>query len=444
MSSFGEWSMQALRVRAEAQAKAAPDHGLADTEGLSTENLRSLVHELQVHQIELEMQNDELLQTQHLLDASRSRYFDLYDLAPIGYCTVSEQGMILETNFTAAAMMGAARGDLVNKPLSRFIATADQDTYYRCRKTLFEAGSPQECELHMLKRNGSAFWVQVRVSAAQDPSGAPVQRMVMTDISQRKHLDELLLTNNQELQVARAGADRANQAKSDFLSHMTHELRSPLNAILGFAQLIDMGAPPPSAAQKTNVDQILRAGWYLLDLIGEVLDLTAIEAGKMSLALKATPLTELLADCRTLMEAQASKKNIHMEFCMASPGLAAHADRTRLKQVLVNLLSNAIKYNRQSGTVKVTCSQHPGQRLRIRVQDSGEGLTAEKLTQLFQPFNRLGRDASTEEGTGIGLAVSKRLVELMGGTIGARSTVGVGSEFWLELALADSAGQTLL
>ncbi len=369
---------------------------------------------------------------------------DLYDLAPIGYCTVSEQGLILETNFTAAAMMGAARSDLVNKPLSRFIVKTDQDTYYRCRKTLFEDGSPQECELRMLKRTGAAFWVQVRVSAAQDPQGAPVQRMVMTDISQRKHLDELLLANNQELEVARAVADRANQAKSDFLSNMTHELRSPLNAILGFAQLIDMGVPPPTAAQKTNVDQILRAGWYLLDLIGEVLDLTSIEAGKLTLAMKPVALAELLSDCRTLMEAQATKKNIHMEFCMDPHGLAAHADRTRLKQVLVNLLSNAIKYNRLGGTVKVTCSQHPGQRLRIRVQDSGEGLSDEKLVQLFQPFNRLGRESSAEEGTGIGLAVSKRLVELMGGAIGARSTVGIGSEFWLELAQADCIEQPLV
>ena len=444
MSSFGEWSLETLRVRAEAQAKAAPNHGLADTHDLSTENLRALVHELQVHQIELEMQNDNLLQTQHMLDATRSRYFDLYDLAPIGYCTVSEQGLILETNFTAAAMMGAARSDLVNKPLSRFIVKTDQDTYYRCRKTLFEDGSPQECELRMLKRTGAAFWVQVRVSAAQDPQGAPVQRMVMTDISQRKHLDELLLANNQELEVARAVADRANQAKSDFLSNMTHELRSPLNAILGFAQLIDMGVPPPTAAQKTNVDQILRAGWYLLDLIGEVLDLTSIEAGKLTLAMKPVALAELLSDCRTLMEAQATKKNIHMEFCMDPHGLAAHADRTRLKQVLVNLLSNAIKYNRPGGTVKVTCTQHPGQRLRIRVQDSGEGLSDEKLVQLFQPFNRLGRESSAEEGTGIGLAVSKRLVELMGGAIGARSTVGIGSEFWLELAQADCIEQPLV
>ena len=243
--------------------------------------------------------------------------------------------------------------------------------------------------------------------------------------------------------MARAVADRANQAKSDFLSNMTHELRSPLNAILGFAQLIDMGVPPPTAAQKTNVDQILRAGWYLLDLIGEVLDLTSIESGKLTLVMKPMPLAELLTDCRVLMEAQANKKNIHMEFCMDPHGLAAHADRTRLKQVLVNLLSNAIKYNRPGGTVKVTCTKHPGQRLRIRVQDSGEGLSAEKLAQLFQPFNRLGRESSAEEGTGIGLAVSKRLVELMGGAIGARSTVGIGSEFWLELAQADSTEQPL-
>ena len=438
MTTFGEWSQETLRSRAEAQAKAPADHAAADTRDLSPQALRMLVHELQVHQIELEMQNDELRQTQAKLDAARSRYFDLYDLAPVGYCTVNEQGLILEANFTAATLMDSVRSDLVNQPVSRFIVRADQDCYYRARKTLFEDGTSQECELQMLKRSGAQFWVHVRMSAAQDALGAPVQRMVLSDISERKRLDAALQTNNQELGVARAVADRASLAKSDFLSNMTHELRSPLNASLGFAQLIDMGTPAPTATQKANVDQILRAGWYLLDLIGEILDLSSIESGQLTLTMKPVALTEVLADCHALMDTQAHKKNIQMEFSTDGPELTAQADRTRLKQVMVNLLSNAIKYNRPGGTVKVLCSQHAGRRLRIRVQDSGDGLSIEKLAQLFQPFNRLGREASAEEGTGIGLAVSKRLVEMMGGTIGAQSTVGVGSAFWIELAQADN------
>ena len=238
--------------------------------------------------------------------------------------------------------------------------------------------------------------------------------------------------------------DRASQAKSDFLSNMSHELRSPLNSILGFAQLIDMGSPAPTATQKTNVDQILRAGWYLLELIGEILDLTSIESGHLTLAILPVPVAELLSDCQTLMETQARKKDIHVEFSAVGDGLAVQGDRTRLKQVMVNLLSNAIKYNRPGGTVTVTCRQQPGRRLRISVRDSGEGLSSENLAQLFQPFNRLGQETTAQEGTGIGLALSKRLVELMGGTMGVHSTVGVGSEFWVDLAQADRPEESLL
>jgi PAS domain S-box-containing protein len=436
MSTSDEWSPETLRNRAEAQAKASAAHALAETNDLSLETLRTLVHELQVHRIELEMQNDELRQAELKLDAARGRYFDLYDMAPVGYCTVNEQGLILETNFMAAVLMDTVRSDLVNQPVSRFIVKADQDTYYRCRKALFAVGSPQECELQMLKRSGTQFWVHLRMSGAQDAQGATVQRMVLSDISERRRLDSLLQSKIQELEVARAVADRSSQAKSDLLSSMTHELRTPLNAILGFAQLIDMGSPPPTATQKARINQIIRAGWYLLGLIGEILDLTSIESGQLTVALQPVPVAEMFSDCEELMEELASRRNIHMEFSTNGANLVAQADRTRLKQVLVNLLSNAIKYNRPGGTVKVTCHQQADRRLRIRVQDSGDGLTSEKLAQLFQPFNRLGHENTAEEGTGIGLAVSKRLAELMGGTIGVQSTVGVGSEFWVDLALA--------
>ncbi|MBK6998511.1 MAG: PAS domain-containing protein [Rhodoferax sp.] len=437
MSTFGEWSLETLRGRAEARAKASADPALADTKNLSLETLRTLVHELQVHQIELEMQNDELRTTQAKLDAARSRYFDLYDLAPVGYCTVNAQGLILETNFTAATLMDTVRSNLVNQPVSRFIVKADQDSYYRCRKVLFDGGSPQECELQMVKRSGGQFWVHLRMSVVEDATGATVQRIVINDISERKRLDDMLKTQNQELQVARALADKASQAKSDFLSNMTHELRSPLNAILGFAQLMEMGSPPPSPSQQSSIRQILRAGWYLLDLVGEILDFTAIEAGTLALSLHPMPLDEVLLDCQAMMEPQAQKRNISMHFSPLAQPLWVLADQMRLKQVIVNLLSNAIKYNRIGGSLDVGLSRQADKRLRISVRDTGEGLSADKLAQLFQPFNRLGRESATEEGTGIGLAVSKRLVELMGGSIGADSTVGTGSVFWIDLDLVE-------
>ncbi len=431
-----EHSLQALRGRAEGLAQALAPFPASDLEALSYETMRKMVHELQVHQIELEMQNEELRQTQLELDGARARYFDLYDLAPVGYCTVSAQGLILETNFTAAALMNLARSDLVNKPVSRFIVKADQDAYYQCRKALLDTGAPQDCELQIIKNNGAPFWVHLQLSAARDGAGALVQRMVLSDVSERRCLDGVLEAKNSELEVARAVAERANQAKSDFLSNMTHELRSPLNAILGFAQLMAMDSPAPNVAQKSNLDQILRAGWYLLDLIGEILDLTSIESGQLALALAPVPLFEVLRDARASVENTAHKKGIALHCERVSESLLVNTDRPRLLQVLVHLLSNAIKYNRTGGSVDVSCRHASDQRLRVEVRDTGYGLSADKILHLFQPFNRLGRETSAEEGTGVGLALSKRLVELMGGTIGADSTVGEGSVFWIEIQRA--------
>lgn len=428
-------SLQALRLRAEDRAQSLATQTLSDGVDLSPQALRTLVHDLRVHQIELEMQNDELRQTQQELDAARARYFDLYDLAPVGYCTVSEQGLILEANFTAATMLDLVRSDLVNKPVSRFIVTSDQDTYYRCRKTLFETGSPQDCELQMRRFDGTLCWVHMKITAAEDLQGARVQRMVLDDIDKRKRLDEALLIKNQELDVARAVAEKASMAKSDFLANMSHELRSPLNAILGFAQLMELGPTQPTAAQKSSIDQILRAGWYLLDLIGEILDLTSIESGQLKLTLEPVSLSSVLQACRANVAPDADKRAVQMHFAPVDEALLVRVDRIRLQQVMLHLLSNAIKYNRRGGSLEVTCKQLGGQppRVRVCVSDTGEGLSADKIAYLFQPFNRLGRETSAEEGTGVGLALSKRLVELMGGTIGAQSTAGVGSAFWIEL-----------
>jgi CheY-like chemotaxis protein/anti-sigma regulatory factor (Ser/Thr protein kinase) len=214
---------------------------------------------------------------------------------------------------------------------------------------------------------------------------------------------------------------------------MSHELRTPLNAILGFAQLMDSGSPLPTPSQKRSIDQILKAGWYLLELINEILDLALIESGKLALSLEPMSLGEVMVECQAMIETQAEKRDIRIAFPVFEIPYFVKSDRTRVKQVLINLLSNAIKYNKVGGAVVVGCTATTAERIRISVKDTGEGLTADKLTQLFEPFNRLGREGGIEEGTGIGLMVSKRLVELMGGEIGVESTVGVGSVFWIEL-----------
>ena len=808
-----------IRVTAaQLQDNAPPD---------STQDMQKTVHELKVHQLELEMQNEELRRAQLELDASRERYFDLYDLAPVAYCTVSEQGQILEVNIAAATLLGVARSNLVGQRISRFIVKAYQDTYYLNNKRMFTAGEPQAFELQMSKGDGANFWVNMTTTFAHDASGTRVQRMVLNDVTdakitaaaiqasearframveglpdaivvhrdgkiifvnpatlnmfgarapnelvgkalidrvhpdfratvmervknvrgltntasttneevllkldgtsihvevqnvstvygdspaiqmtmrniterrqaedaaleaqarlqyaanaarltyievdlvtggartadnfaavmgyvspaeqeidasvgvhallahvvpadrarvqaavesftsgkppgkidyqvlgddqverwiesswtiehsangkqlksfatnvditerkraeldlreseeryrnlfnsidtgfcvidmifdaqqkpvdyrfleinpsfekqsgmvnavgkrlleftsdlepywfeiygkvavtgeairfvreakplsdrtfdlyafkvggpdsrkvavlftditerkqaemQKEHLAEELLRKNSDLALAIGSAEKANQAKTDFLSSMSHELRTPLSAILGFAQLLEGGKPAPSPSQKRSIDQILQAGWFLLELINEILDVSLIESGNLSLTMEPIALASVLRECEAMIGPQADKRGIHVSF--AAPGLdySVRADYKRMKQVLFNLLSNAIKYNYTGGSVNVTCVEATPQRVRISVADTGIGLTPEQMTQLFQPFNRLGREASAEEGTGIGLVMTKRLVEMMGGEIGMQSSVGTGSVFWVEM-----------
>jgi PAS domain S-box-containing protein len=260
---------------------------------------------------------------------------------------------------------------------------------------------------------------------------------MLVDITERKQLDRVILENNIELKKAKHLADKANLAKSDFLSNMSHELRTPLSAILGFAQLIEAGTPALTSNQKRNVEQILQAGWYLLHLINEILDLTLVESGKLSLSMEPVSLNQLLYECKDMIEPQAIARNITLDFPVLNNSLFVNADQTRLKQIFINLLSNAVKYNRENGKVIVTCAKPSGQQIRICVEDTGAGITPENMTQLFQPFNRLGKENGPEEGTGIGLVMTKRLVELMGSKINVNSNVGEGSTFWFELDLVE-------
>jgi signal transduction histidine kinase/ActR/RegA family two-component response regulator len=246
-----------------------------------------------------------------------------------------------------------------------------------------------------------------------------------------------LESSNTELVRATDTAERANRAKSAFISSMSHELRTPLNAILGFGQLLasDGHAFPP-AKQREFMQHILKAGNHLLNLINEILDLARIESDNVMLSMEPVGLDAMLDECRSMIEPTTQRRAIQMHFPPPT-GLAVGADRTRLRQVLLNLLSNAVKYNRDKGSVVVDARPIADGRIRLSVQDTGAGLRPDQITGLFQPFNRLGQEAGTIEGTGIGLVVTKRLVELMGGSIGVNSTPGVGSLFYVDLPPAD-------
>jgi signal transduction histidine kinase/ActR/RegA family two-component response regulator len=293
-------------------------------------------------------------------------------------------------------------------------------------------GIADSYELTYIRKDGSRFPAVVSITALRDEDGGIIGYLLIgTDNSVRKHVESALI-------AATAAAEKANRAKTDFLASMSHELRTPLNAILGFAQLVDSGTPPPTASQKRNLEQILKAGWYLLELINEVLDLALIESGKATVSREPVSLVEVMLECRAMIEPQAQKRGIRMSFPLFEIPQFITADRTRVKQVLINLLFNAIKYNKPGGAVAVECRPAPPASIRISVRDTGAGLSPEQLAQLFEPFNRLGKESGAEEGTGIGLVVTKRLVELMGGVIGVDSVVGEGSVFWIEMALTSA------
>jgi PAS domain S-box-containing protein len=346
-----------------------------------------------------------------------------------GFFASDELGRLRDVNPAFCRLLGYTREELLQRTIADIEAVEDAPAVAAHIHKLRALGHDRFDTWHR-RRDGSGVEVEVSVSRVW-LAGEPMLFAFVRDITERQATHRLL-------QVAKEEAERANLAKSEFLSRMSHELRTPLNAILGFGQLLSLKTGEPTQAGQLR--EILNAGAHLLTLIDDVLDLARVESGHLAVSLEPVALRPLLDECLNLVRPQAQMQaptpGITLPQQAACAGLHVRADRTRLKQVLLNLLSNAIKYNRPGGSVTLRCEAAADGTLRVCVDDSGPGLTPAQQARLFVPFERLDAEARRIQGTGIGLALSRRLVEAMGGTLGVESAPGVGSSFWLRLPQA--------
>ena len=284
-----------------------------------------------------------------------------------------------------------------------------------------------EIEARLVRKDGSITWGFITTSLQRDTEGAPAyfltvveniwrRAALMREVAERQRIED-------ELRRAKDVADKANQAKSEFLSTMSHELRTPMNAILGFAQMLELNPRMPlTEDQKTYVDHITSGGRHLVRLIDQVLDLAKIEAGMMTLSIERIQLEEICRECLTLVNKEAEKRYLKIHSDLGAT-LRIDADHTRFMQALLNLLSNAVKYNREGGAITLASKEIPDNMIRVSVADSGNGIAKDDQGGLFEAFNRIGMEASNIEGTGIGLTITKKLVEAMGGRMGFESEV---------------------
>ena len=347
--------------------------------------------------------------------------FMLRTLTPVRYVYVSP----------AVEKIYGLTADQVLADPEIFFDVIHPDDVAELRETMAKAdtSSRLEFECRILRPDGEVRWLWVRYSqVATVPGDPPLLAIVVSDITVRKNAQRAEAS-------ARAEAERANAAKTEFLSRMSHELRTPMNAILGFAQLL--GMDDLSDNQHESVRQIIRGGQHLLDLINEVLDISGIDSGQLALSSEPVLVSDVIDEVMDLVVPLVAARNLTV---LMPTGDVCHvhvlADRQRFKQVLLNFVSNAIKYNRNDGEIRLTCDTRPNGEFAITVSDKGIGIGSEELERLFTSFDRLGQEATAVEGTGVGLALSQRLIHLMGGRIEVESTAGVGSSFTVLLPLA--------
>ncbi len=422
---------------------------------MNPEEVQRLVHELQVHQIELEMQNEELRQAQGELTQSRDRFNQLYDFAPVGYMTLSPEGLVLEANLALATLLGLVRSKLMGQKFSGFVTHEAQDSLYLHHRAAQATGVKQVCHLDLRRTDGTTFTARMETIVLRSDEGRDVHFLSviidMTDIKraeaqvrqlnadlERRVIERTQALRESEVQEkqARQMAETANLAKSEFLTTMSHEMRTPLNGVLGMAELLLLDRLTPQ--QRQYITLISVNGKTLLTLIEDLLDIGKIEAGQLDTVQVPFSLDELLAELSDLYTLLARDKGLTFSAHQAPEvPLAVIGDRHRLRQILNNLLVNALKFTHHgeiSLRVALLRSARLGDQhittLRFTVQDSGIGIAPEAQARLFTRFVQAD-SAITQNygGTGLGLAIVKQLAEHLGGVVALTSVAGQGSTF---------------
>ena len=451
-----------LRLRAEALIRHTLSEESRDDRFLSPEESKKALQELRVHQIELEMQNEALRNAQAELEASRDRYLDLYDFAPVGYLTLNANGMIEEINLTAATLLGVERKMLLHRRFTAQVVAEDQGRWLTLFMTLMKQDGKGSVEVSMQRHAGAVFQALLDCQRTRVGAGETALRIALTDISERKqletelaqhrdHLEQLVFVRTAELAAAKDAAETANCAKSVFLANMSHELRTPMNGIMGMTDMVLRRATDPQQIDWLNKSKM--CAQHLLSVINDILDISQIESERFVLEERNFSLAQTIDQVLQMQDAAAQAKGLRLssEVSPALPGLL-RGDATRLRQILINFIGNAIKFSAH-GQIAVRASaleeDSHSVLLKIEVSDQGIGISPEQQARLFHAFTQAdGSMTRKYGGTGLGLIISKRIALLMSGDAGVSSEAGVGSTFWatvrLKRAVADQEADSRL